>query len=60
MASTFEMCTNCGCNEEAVEVYKCYECNGTNCYVCSNRGIFSTKCPNCDSGGQKLGEIYNH
>ncbi len=57
MASTFAMCMNCGCNEEDVEVYKCYDCNKTYCYVCANSGFFSTNCPNCNSGGTRLGKI---
>jgi hypothetical protein len=54
---SFAMCTNCGCNEEYTNVYKCEECSRTYCSVCSNSGIFSERCPACDIGGQRLGEI---
>lgn len=57
MGSTFTMCMNCACNEEDVAIYKCNYCEKIYCYVCSNTGIFSTKCPSCNEEGSILGII---
>jgi len=47
----YAICTNCGCNKTAVEIYRCQSCGKMYCKKCVGD---ITNCPNSECGTRSL------